>query len=196
MSWFCGTLVVKHLELRVWRLSAKCGYMFGPAAIVKLILDRLLMFTAYFMEGARSTKPGATIALSGRRDLRGVTQPFLNALAAGLGFRLVDSLYFHRPGPGEVLLDDDLIRQAHELGRRVATPHPRGTGDRIPVMRLLSGWRPMPLRSVFGAKPDHSTPPSMWRGVSKIDTLSRIGWFLTCSVPQSMIWANTYLRRR
>ena len=115
MEWF----LAKVRESDALILSAPT-YMFGPAAIVKLILDRLLMLTPYFMEGARLTKPGATIAISGRRDWRGVTQPFLNALVAGLGFRLVDSLYLHRPGPGEVLLDDALMRQAHELGRRVA----------------------------------------------------------------------------
>ena len=130
MEWF----LAKVRESDALILSAPT-YMFGPAAIVKLILDRLLMLTSYFMEGARSTRSGATIALSGRRDLRGVTQPFLNALVAGLGFRLVDSLYFHRPGPGEVLLDDDLIRQAHELGRRVAQG---GKGERLPEGNVCS----------------------------------------------------------
>lgn len=115
MEWFLAR--VRESDALI--LSAPT-YMFGPTAIVKLILDRLLMLTPHFMEGTRSTKPGATIALSGRQDLRGVTQPFLNALVAGLGFRLVDSLFFHRPGPGEVLLDDDHMRETHELGQRLA----------------------------------------------------------------------------
>jgi len=119
MEWFQA----KVRESDALILSAPT-YMFGPAAMVKLILDRLLMLTPYFMEGRRLTKPGATIALSGRRDWRGVT-----ALVAGLGFRLVDSLYFHRPGPGEVLLEEDLMRQAHELGRRLALGEKR---ERLP----------------------------------------------------------------
>jgi multimeric flavodoxin WrbA len=124
MEWF----LAKVRESDALVLSAPT-YMLGPAAIVKLILDRLLMLTPYFMEAARSTKPGATIALSGRRDLRGVTQPFLNALVMGLGFRLADSLYVHQPGPGEVLLDDEVMVRIHELGRRLA----RGEkGERLP----------------------------------------------------------------
>jgi len=115
MEWF----LAKVRESDALVLSAPT-YIFGPAAIVKLILDRLLMLTPYFMEGAPSTKPGATIAVSGRRDWRGVTRPFLNALVAGLGFRLVDSLYAHRPGPGEVLLDDEVMAQINGLGRWLA----------------------------------------------------------------------------
>jgi len=115
MEWF----LAKVRESDALLLSAPT-YMFGPAAIVKLILDRLLMLTPCFMEGSQSTKPGATIAISGRRDWRGVTQPFLNCLVMGLGFRLVNSLYVHRPGPGEALLEDEVMARIQELGRRVA----------------------------------------------------------------------------
>lgn len=93
-------------------------YLFGPAAITKLLLDRLLMLTPRF--GEEQTRAGAAIAVSGRRDWRGVTQPFLNGLVMGLGFRLVDSLYVHQPGPGEVLLDDEVMAKIYELGKRVA----------------------------------------------------------------------------
>lgn len=123
MEWF----LAKVRESDALVLSAPT-YMLGPAAIVKLILDRLLMLTPCFMKGARPTKPGATIALSGRRDLRGVTQPFLNALVMGLGFRLADSLYVHQPGPGEVSLDDEMMVRIHELGRRLAL----GEGGKSP----------------------------------------------------------------
>lgn len=121
MEWFLAQ--VRESDALI--LSAPT-YMFGPAAIVKLLLDRLLMLTPCF--GEEPTRAGAAIAVSGRRDWRGVTQPFLNALVMGLGFRLVDSLYVHRPGPGEVLLDDGVIARIHELGRRVA----HGEGGKPP----------------------------------------------------------------
>lgn len=113
MEWFLAR--VRESDALI--LSAPT-YMFGPAAITKLLLDRILMLTPQF--GEEQTRPGAAIAVSGRRDWRGVTQPFLNASVAGLGFRLVDSLYVHRPGPGEVLLEDEVMARIHELGQRVA----------------------------------------------------------------------------
>lgn len=113
MEWF----LAKVRESDALILSAPT-YMFGPVAITKLLLDRLLMLTPRF--GEEQTRAGAAIAVSGRRDWRGVTQPFLNCLVMGLGFRLVDSHYVHRPGPGEVLLDDEVMARIDELGRRVA----------------------------------------------------------------------------
>jgi len=113
MEWF----LAKVRESDALVLAAPT-YLFGPAAITKLLLDRLLMLTPRF--GEKQTRTGAAIAVSGRRDWRGVTQPFLNALVMGLGFRLADSFYVHQPGPGEVSLDDEMMVRIHELGQRVA----------------------------------------------------------------------------
>lgn len=121
MEWFLA-----QVEGADALILAAPTYLFGPAAITKLLLDRLLMLTPRF--GEEQIRAGAAIAVSGRRDWRGVTQPFLNGLVMGLGFRLVDSLYVHRPGPGEVLLDDEVMARIHKLGRRVA----RGKKGELP----------------------------------------------------------------
>jgi multimeric flavodoxin WrbA len=95
-------------------------YWLGPAATIKLVLDRLLMVTGRVDEPFPPQRPAVTIATAGLEGWRGVALPFLNALAAGLGYRPVESLVAIAPGPGEVLLDDRLMTQMLEAGRRLA----------------------------------------------------------------------------
>ncbi len=103
-------------------------YLLGPAAVVKLALDRLLMLTPTLDEEGDAGRVGASIGVAGRPGWQGVTEPFLNALVMGLGFNLVDSLFTFAPGPGEALLDEAFIAQVNALGRRLAqgeaTPSP------------------------------------------------------------------------
>jgi hypothetical protein len=93
-------------------------YFLGPAAVVKLVLDRLLMLTPY-LEARVAPRPAATVAVSGLRDWVGVTIPFLNALALSFGYRPIESLHAVAPGPGEVLLDPDLLDRVRAAGVRV-----------------------------------------------------------------------------
>jgi hypothetical protein len=48
-----------------------------------------------------------------------VTLPFLNALVAAFGYRSIDSLTAFAPGPGEVLLDEKLMAEVFDAGRRL-----------------------------------------------------------------------------
>jgi len=95
-------------------------YWLGPAARVKLVLDRLLMVTGRVDEPLPPLRPAVTVAAAGLEGWRGVALPFLNALVAGFGFRPVDSLVAVAPGPGEVLLDDELMARMWAGGRRLA----------------------------------------------------------------------------
>jgi hypothetical protein len=95
-------------------------YWLGPAATIKLVLDRLLMVTGRVDEPFPPLRPAVTIATAGLEGWRGVALPFLNALVAGFGYRPVESLVAVAPGPGEVLLDDRLMTQMLEAGRRLA----------------------------------------------------------------------------
>jgi len=103
-------------------------YFLGPPGTLKLALDRLLMLTPYWLGETNEKKPGAAIAVSGLRDWRGVTMPFLNGFLLAFGFRPLGNLFCHAPGPGEVLLDEEAMAKAHELGRRVA----RGEAETMP----------------------------------------------------------------
>lgn len=94
-------------------------YFLGPAAILKLVLDRLLMVTGQVDEPPPQTRPAITMATAGLEGWRGVTLPFLNAFAAAFGFQPIVSLTAIAPGPGEVLLDDDLMGRVLAAGSRL-----------------------------------------------------------------------------
>ena len=104
-------------------------YFLGPAAVIKLVLDRLLMVTGRIETDLPAPRPAVTIATAGLGDWRGVTLPYLNAAVGALGYRTIDSLNAIAPGPGEVLLDDELMARALTAGRRLG----RGELEPSPV---------------------------------------------------------------
>ncbi len=94
-------------------------YFLAPAAVIKLVLDRLLMVTGQVNAALPPVRPAVTIATAGLESWRGVSLPFLNALAGAFGFRPIDSRVALAPGPGEVLLDEELLAQVLAAGRRL-----------------------------------------------------------------------------
>ena len=104
-------------------------YFLGPAAVVKLVLDRLLMVTSREQEALPPLRPAVTVITAGLEDWRGVSLPYLNALVAAFGFQPIESLTAAAPGPGEVLLDEALLALALAAGQRLA----RGELDPAPA---------------------------------------------------------------
>jgi len=104
-------------------------YFLGPAAVVKLVLDRLLVVMGQVNEPLPPVRPAVTIATAGLELWRGVTLPFLNAVAGTFGYRAIESLTALAPGPGEVLLDEELMARVFAAGRRLG----RGELDLAPV---------------------------------------------------------------
>jgi NAD(P)H-dependent FMN reductase len=102
-------------------------YFLGPAAVVKLVLDRLLVVMGQVTEPLPSVRPAVTIATAGLASWRGVVLPFLNAVVGTFGYRPIDSLTALAPGPGEVLLDEELMARVFAAGRRL------GQGDLEPA---------------------------------------------------------------
>jgi hypothetical protein len=94
-------------------------YFLGPAATIKMVLDRLLMVTGRVDDDLPPPRPAVTLATAGLEGWRGVTLPFLNALVAAFGFQPIDSLTAVAPGPGEVLLDEKLMAHVLAAGRRL-----------------------------------------------------------------------------
>lgn len=95
-------------------------YFLGVAGTVKLVLDRLLMLAARLAGGFPPPRPAVTVVTAGLAGWRGITLPYLNALVSAFGYRPVASLAAIAPGPGEVLLDDDLMARLLAAGRRLA----------------------------------------------------------------------------
>lgn len=114
MAWLLDTI-----ESADGIVFAAPTYFLGPAAVVKLALDRLLMFTGQIDRDLPPIRPAVTIATAGLEDWRGVTLPYLNAFVEALGYRPIESLTAVAPGPGEVLLDADLMTDLLNAGRRL-----------------------------------------------------------------------------
>ncbi len=98
-------------------------YFLGPAATVKLVIDRLLMRASTLAAPVAEEAPrqvGAAIAVCGVQEWRGVTLSFLGSLVQGLGVPPLDGFYAYAPGPGEVLLDEALMARVHQLGQRLS----------------------------------------------------------------------------
>ena len=114
MAW-----LIETLEAADGLILAVPTYFLGPAAVLKQVLDRLLMVTGRIDQAPPPLRPAITIATAGLEGWRGVTLPYLNALATALSFRPIDSLTAVAPGPGEVLLNEELMDRIFEAGRRL-----------------------------------------------------------------------------
>ena len=135
MTWLIETIEAADALV----LSAPT-YWLGPAAQVKLILDRLLMITGRVDRPLPPVRPAVTVATAGLEGWRGIALPFLNALVAGFGYRPLESLVAIGPGPGEVLMDAELMSRMWNAGRRLAHPMtnaeaPLSGGQGCPVCR-------------------------------------------------------------
>jgi multimeric flavodoxin WrbA len=94
-------------------------YWLGPAAVIKLVLDRLLMVTGRVEQPLPTLRPAVTVVTAGLEGWRGITLPFLNALTSAFGFVPIQSMVAIGPGPGEVLLDDELMQTCLAAGQRL-----------------------------------------------------------------------------
>jgi hypothetical protein len=124
MSW-----LVERLQTADGLVLAAPTYFLGPAAVIKLVLDRLLMVAGRVDDSLPPPRPAITMATAGLQDWRGVALPYLNALVAAFGYRPIESLTAIAPGPGEVLLDEALMAQVLAAGRRLG----RGELEPAPV---------------------------------------------------------------
>ena len=116
-------------------------YFLGPAAVIKLILDRLLMVTGKVQDDLPEPRPAVTVATAGLENWRGVTLPYLNALTAAFGYVPIECLNAIAPGPGEVLLNEALMASALAAGRRLGRGELEAapvTGNECPVCRCES----------------------------------------------------------
>jgi len=92
-------------------------YFLGPAGIIKLLIDRLFEYSLQI--GQKKDRPGAIIATAGLREWDPFTLPMLSMLAGILRLDLVDRFVAYRPGPGEVLMDEDTINRVQSIGDKL-----------------------------------------------------------------------------
>ncbi|MGC9336158.1 MAG: flavodoxin family protein [Anaerolineae bacterium] len=115
MAWLIDTI-----EAADAIVLAAPTYFLGPAAVVKLVLDRLLMVTGRLDQDLPLPRPAMTMATAGLEGWRGMGLPYLNGLLAAFGYQPIESLTAIAAGPGEVLLDTTLMQKVEAAGRRLA----------------------------------------------------------------------------
>ncbi len=89
-------------------------YFLGPGGLVKLLIDRLFEYSLQL--GKIKQRPGAIIATAGLQEWDPFTLPMLSILAGILQLKLVDRVMAYRPGPAEVLLDDETMERVQKIG--------------------------------------------------------------------------------
>jgi len=102
-------------------------YFLGPSGIIKLLIDRLFEYSLALGQARR--RPAAIIATAGLPQWNPFTMPLLTMLAGVLQLEIVDRMVAYRPGPAEVLLDEETMNRAAALGRQVAEAPSSSDGD-------------------------------------------------------------------
>lgn len=123
-------LVEKIIEADGFIVGAPT-YIYGPTAIIKLILDRILQVALRLEAGLFDNKVGASIAIAGRRDWAPMTLPTLNLFILSWGFKLIDSMIADSPGPGEVLLNDAFVFRARQIGSNIVDALQKDEKNRV-----------------------------------------------------------------
>jgi multimeric flavodoxin WrbA len=154
MSWLIDTI-----QAADGIVLAAPTYFLGPAAVVKLVLDRLLMVTGQLEQDLPAPRPAITIATAGLEGWRGMTLPYLNALVGAFGYQPIESLTAIAPGPGEVLLDTALMERVQSAGRRL------GLGELAPPPPAANTC-PTCHSDTFAIRGDHAVCPICGRVAS------------------------------
>jgi multimeric flavodoxin WrbA len=92
-------------------------YIFGPVGIVKMIIDRFLQISTKSRNLAN--KVGAIIAIGGAPGAEGSIMPGLASFFWFLGIPIVDQMLVYSHGPGEILLHEDAVEKANQIGREL-----------------------------------------------------------------------------
>ena len=92
-------------------------YIFGPVGIIKMIQDRFLQISTR-LERLRN-KVGAIIAIGGAPGAEGTIMPGLASFFMFLGIPIVDQMLVYSHGPGEILLHEDAVQKANQIGREL-----------------------------------------------------------------------------
>lgn len=97
-------------------LIAAPTYLFSPAGIVKMVIDRAMIGSKELNDLSGRQRAAATISVAGNNKWNPLGLEILNTLPLAYGYSLVDYLEAYAPGPGETLLDDEIVARAYRLG--------------------------------------------------------------------------------
>lgn len=94
-------------------------YVLGPAAVVKMVLDRWLIAARWSYQRPVRLRPAGIVSVGGLPGWEGFSLSELRLFAWAFGFTPVGEVTAFTPGPGEVLLDGEAIERARRVGELV-----------------------------------------------------------------------------
>lgn len=95
-------------------ISAPC-YALGPAAVIKLIGDRVIALAQFIDDFWK--KPAVVITTAGIEGWEGYTNTAVNTMVRFMGFDLKDSHMFVGALPGEGIIGEGYLTRAREMGK-------------------------------------------------------------------------------
>lgn len=92
-------------------------YLLSPTSVIKKIMDRALMASLYIDELAQRKRGALTITVAGKSDWNPLGTEMVNQFAFSYGFPVFNYIEAYAPGPAEILLQEELIKQVRQNGR-------------------------------------------------------------------------------
>ncbi len=145
--------------------SAPC-YVLGPAAITKLIGDRMIALAQYLEHFWG--KPCVIIGTSGISGWEGYTLSALISSARMLGWQVKDAQMFIGALPGEVLEQQSILSRATQMGQALFGPASRPSQGQCPTCWSEIWKFPEPGRAICPlcgqeAELEHSPEGIVWK---------------------------------
>jgi multimeric flavodoxin WrbA len=109
----------EHLQWADAIIISSPTYFLGPPGIIKMLIDRLFEFSLQL--GSIKRRPAGIILTAGLREWDSLVNPILTILAGVLQLDIINSFTAYRPGPGEVLLDEETMTKAGQLGESLVS---------------------------------------------------------------------------
>ena len=95
-------------------------YLFSPGGIIKTLIDRALVMSSHLEKTEKSRRFSLSVSVAGNQRWNHLGVEFLNLLGLAYHYRPLDYLEAYAPGPGEVLLQDEVMVRARKLGSRLS----------------------------------------------------------------------------
>ncbi|MDW7650252.1 MAG: flavodoxin family protein [Bacillota bacterium] len=107
-------------------------YLLSPASVIKKVMDRALMMALYIDELSGKRRGALTMTVAGKADWNPIGMEMMNQFALSYGFPVYNYLEAYAPGPGEILLQDELMEQVKQLGAGLVSYLQEETAARTP----------------------------------------------------------------
>jgi len=110
-------------------------YVLAIPGSLKLVIDRYLLLPKYFNK--IYGRPAISVGTAGLADWNHFQLPLMNLFLLGIGFRVIDSFMARGAGPGEVLLNDEIVLRVKKGVQSMLTyqfkPFESQTSEHCPV---------------------------------------------------------------